>query len=180
MELAESLEFWIAQGVAIIICILTSLSYFYKKKTSYLLTQFVVNLLYCIQYVLLGAIPAAVNNVIALVKYIIFYKSAKENKKNPVWQVILFSIISLVCGLIVLDSIDGLVPVVTTLMFTYAVWQDNPVVLRIVVILCNLLWIMYNFNVKAYVSAVYSLIELIISLITLIMLVKKSKEKLKD
>lgn len=162
--------FWVAQIFAVLICVVSSISYLSKRKDIYLAEQLLVNILYCLQYVILGAFSGAISNVISLAKYVVFYGNAKKNKKNPKWQVIFFCLISVALGCFALNKWYTIIPIITSVIFTFAIWQDNPIVLRAVVIVCNILWIIFNIAVGAYVSAVYSGVELIFALATLIKL----------
>lgn len=168
--------FWIAQILAVFICIVSSISYLSKRKDTYLAEQLLVNVLYCAQYIILGAFSGAISNVISLIKYIVFYINAKNNKKNPKWQVVLFCLISVILGCFALKEWYTIVPIVTSVIFTFAIWQDNPIVLRAIVIICSILWIVFNIAVGAYVSAIYSGVELIFALTTMIKLLVRRKE----
>lgn len=69
--------FWVAQILAVLICIVSSVSYLSKRKDAYLAEQLLVNVLYCAQYIILGAFSGAISNAVSLVKYIVFYINAK-------------------------------------------------------------------------------------------------------
>lgn len=166
-----------AQVLALITCVISALSYISKRKDIYLAEQLSVNILYCLQYLILGAFSGAISNIISLAKYIVFYINAKKGKKNPLWQVIFFCLISLILGCFALSEWYTVIPIVTSVIFTVAIWQDNPVVLRIIVIVCSLLWIVYNISVGAYVSAVYSGVELVFALVTMIKLIMERNKK---
>ena len=168
--------FWIAQALAVIICIISALSYFSKRKETYLADQLLVNILYGVQYILLGAFSGAVSNAVSLVKYVVFYVNAKNSKKNPTWQVIMFCMLSVVLGVLAYSNLFSIIPIITSVVFTIAIWQDNPVVLRGIVIFCNLLWVIYNIAVGAYISAVYSIVELLAALVTMISLIRRRHE----
>lgn len=167
--------FYIAQIIAIIICIIACISYLVKKKITYLILQIIINILYGIQYTILGAYSAAISNWVSILKYIVFGINAKNEKKNPKWQLLFFCILSVLLSIPALDNWYTLIPIITAVIFTYAVWQDSPIVLRIIVILCNILWIVFNIVVKAYVSAVYSGAECIFAIVTLIKIIKDNK-----
>lgn len=168
-------EFFGAQVLAALICIVSAVSYFSKHKETYLAEQLVVNILYGVQYLLLGAFSGAVSNAISTVKYIVFYINAKNKKKNSIWLVILFCLLSIVFGILTFSNIYSVIPIITSLVFTVAIWQDNPVILRTIVVCCSLLWIIYNLSVGAYVSAVYSFVELVSALATMIRLIKSRR-----
>lgn len=168
--------FWSAQILAFIICVISTTSYLAKKKSTYLYMQLAVNVLYCGQYFLLGAFSGAVSNIISLAKYILFAHNAKIGKENSKTSMLIFCILSVVLGAFAINGWHTFIPIITAVIFTYAIWQDNPVVLRIIVIICNIMWIVFNFKVKAYVSALYSFCELVFAFVTLINLVKKGEK----
>ncbi len=168
--------FWVAQILAVLICVVSSVSYLSKRKDTYLAEQLLVNVLYCAQYILLGAFSGAISNTISLIKYMVFLSNAKNNKKNPKWQVVLFCLISVVLGCFALKEWYTVIPIVTSVIFTFAIWQDNPIKLRAIVIVCNSLWIVFNIAVDAYVSAVYSGVELVFAFATMIKLLVRRNE----
>jgi len=165
--------FWLAQIIAVLICIVSSVSYLSKRKDTYLAEQFLVNVLYCLQYIILGAISGAISNAVSLVKYIVFYFNAKRDRKNSKWQVVFFCLISVILVCFALNEWYSIIPIITSVIFTFAIWQDNPIVLRVIVIICNILWIIFNIVVGAYVSAVYSAVELIFAFVTMIKLLDR-------
>lgn len=169
--------FWMAQILAFIICAVSGISYLAKRKDTYLAQQLLVNVLYCGQYLLLGAFSGAISNVISLAKYVVFYINAKNGRKNPKWQAVLFCIISLILGCLALKEWYTVIPIITSVVFTFAIWQDNPIVLRAIVIFCSVLWIIFNIAVGAYVSAVYSAIELVFAFTTMVKLLVGRKAK---
>lgn len=168
--------FWIAQMLGFIICILSSVSYFTKKKTSYLYAQLSVNILYCMQYFMLGSVAGGISNIVSLAKYIVFANNAKKGKNNSKASMLFFCVLSIVLGITAVNGWHTFIPIITSVIFTYAIWQDNAIVLRLIVILCNVLWIIFNYKVRAYVSMAYSFCELVFALITLILLVRKGKQ----
>lgn len=173
--------FWFAQILALLICVVSSISYLSKRKDRYLAEQLLVNVLYCLQYIILGAFSGAISNVTSLVKYIVFYINAKNNKKNPRWQVVFFCLISVILGCFALNEWYTIIPIITSVIFTFAIWQDNPIVLRTVVIICSILWVIFNITVGAYVSAIYSGVELVFAFVTMIkLLVGRKNHELSD
>lgn len=165
--------FWVAQGLGVLICIVSGISYLSKRKETYLAEQLLVNVLYGTQYLLLGSFAGAISNAVSLIKYVVFYHNAKKGRQNPLWQVFFFCVLSVVLGLFALGEWYTWVPIITSVIFTYAIWQDNPIVLRAIVIVCNIMWIVFNIAVAAYVSALYSFVELMFALVTMCQLLKR-------
>ena len=168
--------FWAAQVLGTIICIISTLSYFTKKKTSYLYAQFSVNALYSVQYFMLGSIAGGISNIVSLSKYVYFAYNAKREKENPKASIFIFCALSVILGIPAIDGWHTFIPIITSVLFTFAIWQDSAVLLRIIVMLCNVLWIIFNFKVQAYVSMVYSIVELVVALVTTILIIRKGKK----
>ena len=160
--------FWIAQAVALITCAVSCASYLAKKRSSFLAWQLLNNVLYGAQYALLGAFSGVASNAVSIVKYAVFWKNEKEHRENPKSVLLIFLGLSLGIGLFFLDGWHTVVPLITSLLFTFAAWQKDARLLRVIGIVCCSLWIWYNLSVRAYVSAAYSLAELLCALVTLI------------
>ena len=171
------MTFWIAQIIAAVICGISAYSYLKKNKDSFLYLQILANILFCVQYILLGVWSGAVANVINAVKFISFRQDVLNGVKTPLKKTIIFAAIGVALGILVFDGPLSLIPIFTTVCVTFAAAQDNPVILRLTYTVSNLLWVFFNFVSRAYVSAAYSAIEFVVSLVVMIMLVKKAKNE---
>lgn len=160
----------LAQALALTGCCISCGSYFTKRRTLYLLLQMVTVTLYGVQYGLLGAPSGVVNDVVCFAKYLFVFLFLLYGREAPRWGGILFAALSVLLGAFTVRGIVDLVPIVTALVFTYAVWQKNPYVLRGCAILCNAMWIWFNVRAGAYVSAVYSGVELVMTAVTVVRL----------
>ena len=165
-------NFVIAQIIAVVICVFACGSYFAKKKSIYLFLQLIVNILYGTQYLLLGQLSGTVNNGISSIKYVYFIHKENIKKENTKTELLIFLALSVLLGVFAIDSWFSVIPIVTSLLFTYAIWQKSEITLRVVVIFCNLLWVVFNVCARAYVSAVYALAEMAFAAGTLIKLLK--------
>lgn len=165
-------NFIIAQLIAVVICVIACSSYFAKKKSIYLFLQLIVNLLYGTQYFLLGQMAGTVNNAVSSVKYIFFIHKENIKKENTKTELLIFLSISVILGVLAIDSWFSVIPIVTSLLFTFAIWQKSEIVLRAIVIFCNILWVVFNVCAGAYVSALYSFAEMAFATITMIKLIK--------
>ncbi len=158
----------IAQVVALITCAVSCSSYFAKNKILYVVLQLITNVLFAVQYSLLGAISGIVGNVVSVVKYVyIIIKESRGKKINLVEQII-FMVASVICGAFVVKGWIDLIPIVASVLFTYAVCQNDKIVLRVVVMCVCALWTAYGLIVGAYVSAFYAFLEIIFAFATII------------
>lgn len=170
--------FFIAQCIAVVICIIACASYFAKRKSVYLFLQLLVNLLYGTQYLLLGQLAGTVSNGVSSFKYVYFIYKEKTGKENTKKELLVFLILSVVLGVFAIDSWFSVIPIITSLLFTYAIWQESEIVLRAVVICCNIMWVIFNLFAGAYVSAAYALAEMVFAAVTMIKILKGRGESL--
>ena len=131
--------------------------------------------LYGVQYGLLGAPSGVVNDLVCFAKYLFVFLFLLHGREAPRWGGILFAACSVLLGAFAVRGVVDLVPIVTALLFTYAVWQKNPYVLRGCAIACNAMWIWYNLRAGAYVSAVYSGVELVMTGVTVVRLLRAGR-----
>ena len=172
------IKFWCAQGIGVIICVLAVWGYFRKTKDKFLGVQVIINILYCVEYALLGVWSGAVSNVISTAKFLSFERDAKAGRKTSYKKSVFFSALGVIFGILVFDGWLSLVPIFVAVMITFATAQDDPIVTRLAFALANALWVVFNFVGRAYVSAAYSAIELAVSVATAVMFIKiRAKEK---
>lgn len=167
------MEFWIAQIIALAICAISAVGYFRKSKADFLFFQILANVLYCVQYALLGVFSGVVCNLLTIIKFISFRNDSKNDRKTSLTKSVIFCILSVIFGLIAVDTWFSFIPIVNAVMLTIATAQDNPVILRISYILSNVMWIVFNFMGRAYVSAAYCFVELAMLTASLVILTKQ-------
>ena len=83
----------IAQVLGIIAITIMFLSYQKKSKKDFLFLQIFMNVFFGLQYTILNAFSAVAQNIISIIKSIIFYGYEKENKKIPAVYLIIFEVI---------------------------------------------------------------------------------------
>ncbi len=170
-------SFYLAQVLAGLGCLLASISYFKKERLTYLFLQVGASALYIVEYLLLGIPSGVVNNGVWILKFAVFIYLAYRGKKPPQWLTFLFCGIGVVMGLFALNTPYDWVPIIVSLLFTVAVAWGNPYFLRSVVIAGDVGWILYNLNGAAYVSAAYSLVEGVATLVSLCLLIAGVKKE---
>ena len=168
-------QFWIAQGVGVLICFLAAYSYFRKTKEDFLYLQITINVLYAIEYALLGVWTAAVINLVSTVKFITFRRDAIAGVRTSFCKSLFFCFNSVILGLVTYKDLLSLIPIAIAVMITFAAAQNNPYILRTAYAMANLLWIFYNFKSMAYVSAMYCTVELVVSMTSIYVLWRRMK-----
>ncbi len=168
-------DFVIAQVIALVTCAVSCASYLAKSRRSFLKLQLLTNVLYGTQYALLGAFSGVASNVVSVFKYAVFLHDNKKNQESSKLTLLVLLGLSLGVGVCFIDGVHTVVPIITSLLFTFAAWQNSEVRLRAIAVFCCALWVWYNLSVGAYISAAYSLAELLSALVTMIKQMKTNK-----
>lgn len=138
-----------------------------KSKRDILLFQVVANIFYAVQYIFINSFSAVSMNIISSLKSYIFYKYEKCGKVIPKYYLIIFLVLIIMFGVVTWNGFISLIPVIITIFYTYSAWQDNAKWIRIVFVVAALFWIYYNFSVKAYISIIGNLFEIMSGVISL-------------
>ena len=158
----------LAQVLASLAILFWVISILLKNKKNILLMQVIANGIYGIEYLLLGAFSAASMNFLSFLRLLVYYFYALLNIKMPKWILFVFIALVLLFGIITYDGLISLLPIIITVLYTYAFWQNNLNVARIIYIVAAIIWIYYNYEVGAYVGIIGNALEIITGLISLI------------
>ena len=158
----------LAQVLALFAILFWVISILLKNKKTILLMQVIANGIYGIEYLLLGAFSAASMNFLSFLRLLVYYFYALLNIKMPKWILFVFIALVLLFGIITYDGLISLLPIIITVLYTYAFWQNNLNVARIIYIVAAIIWIYYNYEVGAYVGIIGNILEITTGLISLI------------
>lgn len=169
----------IAQIFGLIALIIYCVSLQTTKREKLLKALIICNTFYCLQYLMLDAYAALFACLIGVVRTVIFFKYEKSNKPVKLWILLLIIGITIYSGILSYAGPISLIPIITGIMYSTAVWQQNLKIFRINCIINSLAWIFYNIQVGAYVSILSSITELISGSIAIIKLdIIKTKNKI--
>lgn len=158
----------LAQVLALFAILFWVISILLKNKKNILLMQVIANGIYGIEYLLLGAFSAASMNFLSFLRLLVYYFYALLNIKMPKWILFVFIALVLLFGIITYDGLISLLPIIITVLYTYAFWQNNLNVARIIYTVAAIIWIYYNYEVGAYVGIIGNILEITTGLISLI------------
>ncbi len=144
-----------------------------KNQSKILFFQFLANLMYGVEYFLLDAFPAVAMNLSSSLRCLLFYNKRKNNEEIPKSWLIFFLLLVLLLGIITFDNIISIIPITITIFYTLSSWMKDTKWCRIVFLVCAFIWIYYNYKVKAYISIVGNVMEIISGIISLIRFRKK-------
>lgn len=158
----------LAQVLASFAILFWVISILLKNKKNILLMQVIANGIYGIEYLLLGAFSAASMNFLSFLRLLVYYFYTLLNIKISKWILFVFIALVLLFGIITYDGLISLLPIIITVLYTYAFWQNNLNVARIIYIVAAIIWIYYNYEVGAYVGIIGNALEITTGLISLI------------
>lgn len=158
----------LAQVLALFAILFWVISILLKNKKNILLMQVIANGIYGIEYLLLGAFSAASMNFLSFLRLLVYYFYTSLNIKMPKWILFVFIALVLLFGIITYDGLISLLPIIITVLYTYAFWQNNLNVARIIYIVAAIIWIYYNYEAGAYVGIIGNILEITTGLISLI------------
>lgn len=140
------------------------LSYQRSSKKKLLLSQVFSAVFYAIQYLLLKAYTACAQSILSCLRTLTFYKYVKNNKKIPIYYLIIFETLIIMFGIYTYESYLSIIPTFISMMYAYMTYKGNLKQICYAGAFTAVLWIYYNFMVGAYVSSIASVVEFISSI----------------
>ena len=158
MEL--SLPYIISQILVIIYYFIYSWTFHLKDSNKILVCSIIATIISAISYVLLNAYTGMAMCFVAIIRNLLF---AKE-KKN-ILNLSLIFLLTLIASIFTFDSYFCLFNIVATLIYTYALWQKNTKIYKLLGIIVNGLMIIYNIYIQSVFGVVLISIAFISSII---------------
>ena len=159
--------FALAQVFGVMKLIIFCLGIQTKQKKDILKFQAIANVFAVLQYFLLGAYTGAVIFAISIIRAITFYQCEKKHSKNSVALLITFLMISLFFGAVAYQNIFSILPIATSIVITYSIWQKRSIVTKIGIITCSVIFIVYNIHTQAYAALLTNIVVIISTLISI-------------
>ncbi|MDR0930226.1 MAG: YgjV family protein [Clostridiales bacterium] len=144
----------IAQIVGVILTILCIILPHFKKKSTLMFWNIVANLLWALQFFLVGgAIAGGLTGLVATARSITFYHYSTKDKRAPFWVMILFVALQLI---FVAITWNGWLCIfmITSACNAYGQWQKDLKILRIMLIIATLSNGFYCLLTGAYAGVV--------------------------
>lgn len=165
-----SVNFIIAQFFGIIALIVLMVSFQKNEKKFLLKFQTISSLLYAIQYAFLGtytpeSYTGCIMNLLCMARNFIFNKY--DNKKVPIYWLILIIILMITFSLITYKSILSLLPMIAVVLYSIATWIGNLKIIRCTEVVSCILYIIYNIKVLAFAGLIATIIELVAALVAI-------------
>ena len=166
MEL--TIAYIVSQIFVIINRVLLLVSYQLKNRKNILIVSLLALLANGVVYILLSAWSGLAMVFVAIVRNIIFMLDEKKNGKSQkitkrdVGILVVLYVISIISAIFTYEGILSMMSVVATMLYTYSVWQKKTKVYKILGIIIESVWIIYNIYICSIMGVILN-ISLLIS-----------------
>lgn len=155
-----SISYIISQILVILYYLIYSSTFHLKENKKILIFGIVATVLSSMSYFLLSAYTGMAMCFIAIIRNILFYK----NKKNIKYFIIII-IITLFFSIFTYSGWFCLFNILATLIYTYALWQENNKKYKLLGILVNGLMIIYNIYIQSIMGVILISVSFISSIV---------------
>lgn len=159
--------------LGIIALVIWTLSIQVKEKKKILQAQIIANLFFAGQYILIDAVAAGIMNIVSAIRCYVFTKEEEKHKQISVIWLFIFVTIILCVAVVTCREFISLIPIAITIIYTYASWQKDTKVIRILFLLAACAWIYYNAYVGAYVAIIGNILDICSSIVSIFRFDKK-------
>lgn len=154
--------------VSILSIFLFIISVQFKEKKNILLIQSFAAMCYLIVYFILGAYSGCVIELIEQIKDLVFYRYENKKKEIPIILLIIFVSLLLIASIVTYDRFYSLLPLIINLSYFISSYFKDPKHIRVVMLICGFIWIIYNIFIGAYIIIIGNILEIISATISLI------------
>lgn len=157
-----SASYYISQALVVIAYLLLGIGLKQKKQLQILTFSTIYQFIMIFSYLLLDGTMGIFASLIALVRNFVFIYNEKQNKKNSIITLILFSLIAIGLTIKFYKNFIDLFPLALTLIGIFSYWSSNTKITRIGNIIISLCYIIYSIPLKSWftiVCEVYLIIQ---------------------
>lgn len=137
-----------------------------KEKRRILYTQCVQFTLQSAANLILGGTSGFIANIVSIIRNLVFSKW-----KSTLWLKIAFIALQLLLALSTLgEGAAALLPIASTVLFTWFIDTKSEVTLKIVIISTQILWLIYDFIHLNYVAVCFDCFTMVSNFIGILMI----------
>lgn len=154
--------------VSVISIFLFIISVQFKNKKDILIIQTLSSICYMIVYFLLKAYSGATIELVEQTKNIVFIEYEKNNKDIPLLVLLLFIGLLIIITMLTYNGLNSIMPLIIYILYFLSSYFKNPKTIRTTMILCAIIWMLYNYSIGAYLMIIGNILEIISAVISLI------------
>lgn len=140
----------------------------FKKKRNILIFQVMASFCYLTVYLIKGAYSGVSVEVLEELKNITFLKIEEKGKVIPRYVLYIFLSLLVIVSIIFFDGFFSLLPLIINILLFTATYKRNPKYIRYIMLICGLLWGIYNYSLGAYIILIGNLLEVVSASISII------------
>lgn len=178
-----TISYVLSQIFIIINYVLLIITYQLKNRKSILLFNFAGLIATCLSFAMLEVWSGLLTSVIAIIRNVIFWVSESKRKQleNATYKdiilLIIIYIMLLVSLVITYSNIWSVLPAVTTMVYTYSIWQKDTSIYKILGIVVSILSITYSVYIFSVCGALLEAIMLVSAIVGIIRSLNKKTKK---
>jgi len=151
-----------AQIVGVVAVAMFLSSYQFKTRKNIILVNASANILYVLQYIMLGAFEGAfVDSLSAMSSIVANNKHKSLIAKNTKAVVVFINLLFLLAGVVTYKNIFSLCAIIGSALQTNALWITDEKKIRLVSFLGSPFWLVYNFISHSYGPTVGSVLNML-------------------
>ena len=170
-ERSEKMDFMniVIQGIGVLGILASILSFQCKKHNRLMALRTANELLFAIQYGLLGAYTGLAMNLIGCVRNTVFTEMVKRNKSTMLMRY-LFSGAFVLFTILTWDGYKSILSGFAKVVSTFAYGSPNTKLVRALILLTSSCWFFYNLLVRSYAGVAcetFTIISILVGIIRL-------------
>lgn len=155
-----TIPYILSQILVIIYYLIYSYTFHLKDNNKILIFGVIATIISSISYILLNAYTGMAMCFIAIIRNLLF----KTDKKSTFYLLFIL-ILTVVASIFTFDSYFCLFNIVATLIYTYAIWQTNTKIYKLLGIIVNGLMIIYDVYIQSILGVILISVAFISSLL---------------
>lgn len=171
------MEFILAQIFGGVALILVCISYFFKRKTKFLVFQIFADAFYAAAFFVVGANVAACVTTLSIIRNIVLYFQEKSSYKHVYFILSIFIALYITIAVIFWKSPLDIMPLTTSILFATCYTIKDLQKMRYFLLIPNTIVLIYNILSTTYTSAILDFIEVIVIIIAIVNYNKKIKKE---
>jgi len=137
----------------------TVIIYQQKSRAGLLVCKLVSDIIWFLQYAILGAWSGAAISIIAIIRELVFINRNKKWANSPVWLVV-FLVLSAVCGIITWKNIYSVFPCIASALAVIGFWIGNPRLSRFLSYPISFCMLTYDISNLAFMATANELLTI--------------------
>ena len=154
-----STNFITAQILGIISSFFLCISYIVKNKKHFLLFSILGDIIYATSFLFVNSVGTAIITFLSCLQTLCFYYFEIKNEKLPIWIAFLFILCFIVVGVVNLNTIWDVLPIVVYIYYTFTLYNKDLNKLKLMFIIANIILVIYDVLVTAYTNALEDFFE---------------------